>query len=48
MHYLYSYLDDTKQCVQVNNEKSSLQNIISDVPQGSLVTPTSLHLFFID
>ena len=35
LHYLYSYLDDRKQCVRINNEKSSLQNIIS-VPQGSV------------
>ena len=26
VHYLYSYLDNRKQCVRINNEKSSLQN----------------------
>ena len=28
VHYPYSYLDNRKQCVRINNEKSSLQNII--------------------
>ena len=28
VHYLYSYLDNRKQCVRINNEKISLQNII--------------------
>ena len=27
VHYLYSYLDNRKHCVRINNEKSSLQNI---------------------
>ena len=46
VHYLYSYLDNRKQCVRINNEKNSLQNIISGVPQGSLVRPTLFNLFF--
>ena len=45
VHYVYSYLDNTKQCLQINNEKSSWQNIISGVPQNSIVEPTSLKLF---
>ena len=32
--------------MRINNEKSSLQNIISGVPQGSLVGPTLFNLFF--
>ena len=45
VHYVYSYLDNRKQCLQINNEKSSWQNIISGVPQNSIVEPTSLKLF---
>ena len=48
VHYLYSYLDNRKQFVRINNEKSSLQNIISGVPQGSIVGPTLFNLFFSD
>ena len=46
--YLYSYLDNRKQCVRVNNEKRSLQHIISGVPQSSIVGPTLFNLFFND
>ena len=44
VHYLYSCLDNRKQCVRINNEKSSLQNIIG-VSQGSIVGPTLFNLF---
>ena len=44
--YLYSYLDNKKQCVSINNEKSSLKYIISVVPQGSIARPTLFNLFF--
>ena len=37
VHYLYSDLDTTKQCVRINNEKSSLQNVISGAPQAAIV-----------
>ena len=47
VHYLYSYLDNRKQCVPINNEKSSLQNI-SGVPQGSMVGSTLFNPFFED
>ena len=47
VHYLYSCLDNRKQCVRINNEKSSLQNIIG-VSQGSIVGPTLFNLFFND
>ena len=30
----------------IDNEKSSLQKIISGVPQGSIVEPTLFNLFF--
>ena len=45
-HYLYSHLDNRKQCVRINNEKSSLQNLISGLPQSSLVGLTLFNLFF--
>ena len=32
--YIYSYLEDRKQCVQINNEQSKFDTIISGVPQG--------------
>ena len=35
--YLYSYLSNRKQCVRINNVHSILQNVISGVPQGSIV-----------
>ena len=47
VHYLYSCLDNRKQCVRISNEKSSLQNIIG-VSQGSIVGPTLFNLFFND
>ena len=46
VYYFYSYLGNTKQCVRINNEKSSLQDIISGVSQGSVVGSTLFNLFF--
>ena len=46
VHYLYSYLDSRKQCVRINNKRSSPLNVISGVPQGSIVGPTLFNLFF--
>ena len=34
--------------MRINNEKSSLQNIISGVPQDSLAGPTLFYIFFND
>ena len=34
--------------MRIKNEKSSFQNIISGVPQGSIVGPTLFNLFFND
>ena len=34
--------------MRINNEKSSLQNIISGVPQSSIVAHTLFNLFFND
>ena len=46
--YIYLYLDNRKQCVRVNNEKSRSKNIISGVPEGSVLEPTLCNLYFHD
>ena len=46
--YLYSYLSNRKQCVRINNVHSRLQNVISEVPQGSIVGPALFNCFFND
>ena len=37
--YIYSYLENKKQCAKVNNINSNFQTITSGVPQGSVVSP---------
>ena len=44
--YTYSYLKSRKQCVSVNNIKSTFEEIISGVPQGSIVGPIIFNIFF--
>ena len=44
--YIYSYLSNRKQCVCINNGHSSFQNVISGIPQGSIVGPTLFNCFF--
>ena len=39
---IFSYLKNRKQCVRKNKTYINLENIISDLPQGSIVGP---HLF---
>ena len=46
--YIYSYLKSRKQCVSVNNIKSTFEEIISGVPQGSIVGPILFNIFFND
>ena len=46
--YIYSYLSNRKQCVRINNVHSSFQNVVSRVPQGSIVGPTLFNCFFND
>ena len=46
--YIYSYLFNRKQCVRINNVHSRFQNVISGVPQGSIVGPTLFNCFFND
>ena len=43
--HIYSYLSNRKQCVRVNNAHSRFQNVITEVPQGSIVGPTLLNCF---
>ena len=46
--YIYSYLKSRKQCVSVNNINSTLEEIISGVPQDSIVGPILFNIFFND
>ena len=46
--YVYSYLKNRKQCVKINNTYSDLLDIISGVPQGSIVGPILFNIFFND
>ena len=43
--YLHFYLSNS---VHINNVHSSFQNVISGVPQGSIVGPTLFNCFFND
>ena len=46
--YIYSYLKDRKQCVQINNKQSQFDKIISGVPQGSIFGPILFNIFLND
>ena len=46
--HIYFYLSNRKQCVRINNVHSRFQNVISGVPQGSIVGPTLFNCFFND
>ena len=46
--HIYSYLKDHKQCVQINNEKSEFDTIMSGVPQDSIFGPILFSIFFND
>ena len=48
LKYIYSYLTNRKQCVKINNTHSSQQNIVSGVPQGSIVGPILFNVFLND
>ena len=39
---IFSYLKNRKQCVRINNTYSNFENIITGVPQGSIVGPIYL------
>ena len=48
LRYVNSYLDNRKQCVRINNTCSKFDDIISGVPQGSIVGPILFNCFFND
>ena len=43
--YIYSYPSNRKQCVRINNVHSKFQNVISGVPQRSIVGPALFNCF---
>ena len=43
--YVHSYLLNRKQCVRINNINSDFLNVISGVPQGSIVGQILLNCF---
>ena len=43
---IYSYLKDLKHCVQINDQQSEYDTIISGVPQGSIFGPILFNIFF--
>ena len=42
--YILSYLSNRKQCVRINDTYSEFENIITGVPQGSILGPLSFNL----
>ena len=48
IRYVCSYLKNRKQCVKINNTYSDLLDIMSRVPQGSIMGPILLNIFFND
>ena len=45
LKYINSYLNNTKQCVLINNINSNFNDIISVVPQISVVGPILFNAF---
>ena len=45
---IYSYLKRRKQCVRINNSNSSFKDVVSGVPQGSVLGPILSNFFIND
>ena len=48
LRFFINYLKNRKQCIVLSNTKSSVQPVISGVPQGSILGPTLFVLFLND
>ena len=48
LKYIYSYLKKREQCVRINNIYCGFEEIISGVPQGSIVGPILFNAFLND
>ena len=46
--YIYPYLSNRNQCFRINSVHIKFQNVISGVPQGSIVGPALFNCFFND
>ena len=44
LRLVYSYLKGRKQCLKINNTYSDYKEVISGVPQGSILGPISFNL----
>ena len=45
LYLIFNYLNNKKQRVKINSSFRSLQNIVSGVPQGSLLGPLLFNIF---